>query len=124
MDLYGDGMKRVYYEELDSCIMCPNNFDGGCWWGNDGEKVNDDLFKNKCKLPKLEEVERFTRYVSANLILKVHGNCRNWTWHSYTEDRKTDYGWCKRRKEFIDCNEEDTCEGFVMVGELKGQKLL
>jgi len=55
----------------------------------------DICFETDCPLPLLEEVERFTRYVTKDKSLKCHGNCKHWVrWH-YNKSLNSDVGSCE-----------------------------
>lgn len=117
-------MKRIYYEELTSCLACPHNHDGLCYYrAGTAKPISEDLFMNDCHMPTLVETEGFTRYIGPGLTLKVCGNCRYWEREGFNrEDRGADFGWCPKIREFPNCNESNVCDRFVMVGDIeKGQ---
>lgn len=119
-------MKRVYYEEISSCLTCPHNLNDICHYRENSQKISTELFKKNCPLPSLEEVEDYTRYVSDTLKLEVCGNCKHWEYKGFNREvRGVDFGWCSKVGGFPNCNETRICEKFEMVGlRPKGQKKL
>ena len=84
---------RVIYETTNDCKECPFNHGRICM--KLGKYLFDICFEQDCPLPLLEEVERFTRYITKDKSLKAHGNCKNWRrWH-YNKAINTDVGICK-----------------------------
>ena len=120
-------LKRVYYEEVPSCISCPYSHKYYCRYSGDNEEpISELLFREKCRLPSLEEVEDFTRYVSDTLSLKVCGNCVHWNYEGFNREvRGVDFGWCSKVGGFPNCNETRICDKFEMIGTRPiGQKKL
>lgn len=102
---------RVIYETTESCLRCPHNHDRICT--KLGKFLFDICFERDCPLPLLEEVERFTRYITKDKKLNCHGNCRNWRRWEYNKHLKIDLGICKRSGDckICHCNAE-ACEEF------------
>lgn len=105
-------MVRVVYETIEDCRGCVHNRTNICM--KLGRYLRDICFELDCPLPYLEEVERFTRYVTKDKKLECHGNCKNWErWH-YNKSLNTDVGVC--RASCLACDvmlaDEDACEEF------------
>lgn len=84
---------KVIYDTTEDCTRCPYNQGRVCV--RLGKYLFDICFETDCPLPYLEEVERFTRYVTEDKSLRCHGNCRNWERWEYNKALKTDLGICK-----------------------------
>ena len=102
---------RVIYETTDDCKKCPFNTGHICL--KLGKYLFDICFEQDCPLPTLEEVEKFTRYVTKDKKLECHGNCRNWKrWH-YNKHLKTDEGVCCASDDLMFCHANgESCEEY------------
>ena len=83
---------RVIYETTDDCKKCPHNTGKVCL--KLGKYLFDICFEEDCPLPTLEDVEKFTRYVTKDKKLECHGNCKNWERWGYNKPIKSDIGMC------------------------------
>lgn len=85
--------KRVVYEEVESCETCPYNRLAYC------EKLRLLClaidYERDCPLPKLEDVEKFTHYITEDKKLECCGNCRHWKYWDYNNHLKADLGICQ-----------------------------
>ena len=102
---------RVIYETTDDCKKCPHNTGKVCL--KLGKYLFDICFEEDCPLPTLDDVEKFTRYVTKDKKLECHGNCKNWErWH-YNKALNTDVGMCNGLNSMLACLATDkACEEY------------
>ena len=101
---------RVIYEVTEDCNHCPHNTGKVCMKLK--KYLFDICFEQDCPLPHLEEVERFTRYITEDKSLDCCGNCKNWKrWH-YNEAFKLDVGACCVEGNRVYTCDSEACEEF------------
>lgn len=83
---------RVIYKTVDSCTDCLYRKNGMCY--KLSQPLKDICFVRDCPLARLEDVEKFTRYITPNKELDCHGNCKNWQRWEYNRHINTDLGIC------------------------------
>ena len=103
-------MMRVVYETIESCKECLYNKCGMCY--KLSRPLKELCFELDCPLPHLEEVERFTRYITEDKSLDCCGNCKNWKrWH-YNEAFKLDVGACCVEGNRVYTCDSEACEEY------------
>ena len=101
---------RVVYETIESCKECLYNKCGMCY--KLSRPLKELCFELDCPLPHLEEVERFTRYITEDKSLDCCGNCKNWKrWH-YNEAFKLDVGACCVEGNRVYTCDSEACEEY------------
>ena len=106
---------RVIYETVESCKSCLFNKCGMCY--KLSRPLRELCFELDCPLPHLEEVEKFTRYITPDKELECHGNCKNWERWEYNKHIRTDLGICKACDVLKFCHANSrACDEFEEVG--------
>jgi len=101
---------RIVYETIESCKDCLYNKCGMCY--KLSRPINELCFELDCPLPHLEDVERFTRYITEDKSLDCCGNCKNWKrWH-YNEAFKLDVGACCVEGNRVYTCDSEACEEY------------
>ena len=101
---------RVIYETTSDCTKCPFNHGRICM--KLGKYLFDICFEQDCPLPHLEEVERFTRYITEDKSLDCCGNCRNWSRWQYNKHIKRDIGVCCADGKRVYTCDSEACEEY------------
>ena len=101
---------RIVYETIESCKDCLYNRCGMCY--KLSRPIKELCFELDCPLPHLEDVERFTRYITEDKSLDCCGNCKNWKrWH-YNEAFKLDVGACCVEGNRVYTCDSEACEEY------------
>lgn len=102
-------MKRVLYKEIKGCSECCKNIESIC--DNLNRHITNIDFRTDCPLPRLEDVEKYTKYVDESLELEVCGNCKHWSYWLYNPHLKCDVGFCSKVCSVVPCS-DSFCDGF------------
>lgn len=83
---------KVLYKEINSCKECFMNKCGMCY--ELSTPIKNICFEMDCPLPNLEDVEKFSRYITKDKSICSCGNCTYWQRWGYNRHLKTELGIC------------------------------